>query len=759
LTNPKAPVDLSGKGNVPMFRSILAPLLLALVVAGLFLSSTQASVQETKDLFAPVFINRPSELYFSHCDTARYTFQAVSSATGLPSIWVRYRLVSGPGMIDSITGEWKLGPIFNHDSLGTFELEVGASELGLETEGLQNCHVMIAIADYLPLPHPATRDWQVSVGSVGQMEFRYSQVLQCGVAHTFLAGVTPNFSGAISYEDFGGQSTLTCQPGYADAGTSFNVRIGLTDDLDTTYLGFSLLVPSPPTQPELAIKISSRANELPGLFVEVPVTLDSPQTSNSLGGFDFLIAYDNTALALQTVSADSSGLYRDCKWEYFAFRYGSYGDCNGGCPSGLVKVVGLAETNNGDIHPLCGPSLRPPSATEIFRMRFLTSNRRELACTWSPIKFFWLDCSDNSLSNAGGFKLFLEQEVWDLDSIGAVPRLIDPGLATFPGYAGIPPEVCGEFSVPPSGKLAPRRNVAFYNGGIEFVCAESIDARGDINLNGIQYEIADYIMLEQFFLAGASVFDPHATGSLMASDVNRDGVQADLSDLVYLWRVMVGDAMPNPPVSSGSPKDTISVSYSNDAVNIQTQTDLAALKFVFRGAVQPSPRFASHPVTYVPSGDSTIVLVTPLPDYSSQPSFGSGPIMDIESDSGATLISASAATRQGSRVAVIIDSPTDANNHSSALPTHFALHQNYPNPFNGETVITFDLPKGAEVSLDVLNILGQVVWNSTGRYGAGSHQIRWNGTGDGGRMVSSGVYYYRLKAGGYVETKKMILLK
>jgi flagellar hook assembly protein FlgD len=88
------------------------------------------------------------------------------------------------------------------------------------------------------------------------------------------------------------------------------------------------------------------------------------------------------------------------------------------------------------------------------------------------------------------------------------------------------------------------------------------------------------------------------------------------------------------------------------------------------------------------------------------------------------------------------------------------LSQNYPNPFNPTTEISFALPSAGHVSLEVYNVLGQrVVTLVDGYREAGEHFVQWNSTDASGNQVSSGVYFYRLVAGQFVETKKMVLLK
>ena len=88
------------------------------------------------------------------------------------------------------------------------------------------------------------------------------------------------------------------------------------------------------------------------------------------------------------------------------------------------------------------------------------------------------------------------------------------------------------------------------------------------------------------------------------------------------------------------------------------------------------------------------------------------------------------------------------------IPTTFSVSQNYPNPFNPSTMIQYQLPKAATVSLKVFNTLGEMVSVIVDEYKeAGTYQARWNAN------APSGVYFYRLQAGGYVETRKMMLLR
>jgi hypothetical protein len=92
---------------------------------------------------------------------------------------------------------------------------------------------------------------------------------------------------------------------------------------------------------------------------------------------------------------------------------------------------------------------------------------------------------------------------------------------------------------------------------------------------------------------------------------------------------------------------------------------------------------------------------------------------------------------------------------AALLPASFSLGQNYPNPFNPATTIRYGLPVRSTVNLAVFNALGQQVRELVrGEEEAGFHEVRFDGSG-----ISSGVYFYRLRAGGFMETRKFLLLR
>ena len=111
--------------------------------------------------------------------------------------------------------------------------------------------------------------------------------------------------------------------------------------------------------------------------------------------------------------------------------------------------------------------------------------------------------------------------------------------------------------------------------------------------------------------------------------------------------------------------------------------------------------------------------------------------------------------RRTVNIPVLVDVLTGFPGTDSDIPQRFALMQNFPNPFNPLTTIRYELPRESKVVLKIYNVIGQEVATlvndvqRAGRYGV-------NFTSEG---LASGVYFYRLQANDFVETKKLLLLK
>jgi hypothetical protein len=94
--------------------------------------------------------------------------------------------------------------------------------------------------------------------------------------------------------------------------------------------------------------------------------------------------------------------------------------------------------------------------------------------------------------------------------------------------------------------------------------------------------------------------------------------------------------------------------------------------------------------------------------------------------------------------------------NANSIPKRFSLYQNYPNPFNPVTTIKYDIPKDERVTIIIYDILGREITRlvNTELIKAGSHEIKWDASG-----LASGIYIYRIEAGQFTESKKMVLIK
>ncbi|GAB4336604.1 MAG: hypothetical protein Kow0037_18090 [Calditrichia bacterium] len=130
-------------------------------------------------------------------------------------------------------------------------------------------------------------------------------------------------------------------------------------------------------------------------------------------------------------------------------------------------------------------------------------------------------------------------------------------------------------------------------------------------------------------------------------------------------------------------------------------------------------------------------------------------VIDVKQKGGSTANFWS--TFQGNyyRTGYYGDAVVGIKNTTGTLPIKFDLSQNYPNPFNPTTTIRFTIPKNVETRLEVFNVLGEKVATLINqRLKAGEYTVNWDGS-----KVASGIYFYRLKAGQYSATRRMLLVK
>ncbi len=464
-----------------------------------------------------------------------------------------------------------------------------------------------------------------------------------------------------------------------------------------------------------------------GSMENVSITLDnSTDPGNPMGGFDLLIQYDASVLSFN--SAAIGALIEADGWEYFRYRHGEAGNCgSGACPSGIVRIVAIAETNNGENHP-AGFGETPAASSELTVLSFLVTGNITFECQYVPIRFRWYDCGDNAISSKSGDTLFISRNVYDFELIG---NIADPS-ASFPTAQGANSSC--DVAVD-DGKPDLERCIDFWNGGIDIVCLDEIDDRGDVNLNSIPNEVADAVLFTNYFIYGISVFTVNVQGQIAATDVNADGLALSVADLVYLIRIVIGDAVPYAKITP------LAVRYTHDnsgVMSVKDEVQIGAVHVVISGKVDPILLADEMEIKYAFDGTNTRVLVWSIDGDSF-----TGDFLNVTGD----VVSLEMATYEGQPVSLEV------------LPTEYALNQNYPNPFNPSTVISFSLPTQSDYTLTIFNVNGQKVAAFDGSAEAGQHEVVW----EAGTVHASGIYFYRLVAENgtdrYVDTKKMVLLK
>ena len=318
-----------------------------------------------------------------------------------------------------------------------------------------------------------------------------------------------------------------------------------------------------PTGTPFAISSNDTVYAYPGETVDIPVIKTAG--SELMYGFDFLMDFDHIALGFIEIIPggifNDSGTYR---WEYFNYRFDE--------DSGLVRIVGVADTNNGDVYPL---TYEIPDGTVLFTLRFNVTNDPTMYNLFIPIRFAWNDCSDNVIAASGGDSLFLSYHVYN-----AAGNDITDTLGVFPTFGGAPQECLADNTID--------RFIDFYSGGV-YIADMMAGERGDMNCNGIAYEMADWVIFYNYFLNCFVAFGDNAQCAIQNSDINGDRKFLSIEDLSYIQRVICG--LEEPMQGVGTP-DFDTVYFSHDAetkaVSVQYHSNLTAVTVVFYGEIHPN---------------------------------------------------------------------------------------------------------------------------------------------------------------------------
>lgn len=415
-----------------------------------------------------------------------------------------------------------------------------------------------------------------------------------------------------------------------------------------------------------------------------------------VGSFNLLINYDVTALNISSLTNDGT---RASDFEYFNYVL------NEADIPGNVRIQA-----NASLSGTPGAAL-PVGDGSIARFRFRAASNLAYAGLQIPVRFVFLDGfarNDNTLTGADGNKIGQQE-------------------------------------------------IEYTDGSVYFNDVGQIRL-GDINLNGLTYEVADVVYFTNFMMN--PVLYPFSILQYANSDVNRDGLAATVADLVKLINVVVSGGARSPLATGGEDlAASIQSRQINDRLSIDCESDFAVggalITIATQSTIEPGSITVAQngmTVTQFQDGNGLRVLIYSM-EGASIPA-GSNEILAIDGINDFTIEAVDLASSDGRYV------PVDPGSKPVNLPGEYVLHQNYPNPFNPETRIAFDLPESGRVELALYNVLGRRITTlANGIFTAGLHEVTWDGRDEKGASVSSGVYLYRLETPLGSISRKMILLK
>ncbi|MEE9554074.1 MAG: FlgD immunoglobulin-like domain containing protein [candidate division Zixibacteria bacterium] len=365
-----------------------------------------------------------------------------------------------------------------------------------------------------------------------------------------------------------------------------------------------------------------------------------------------------------------------------------------------IRIVGLADVTGNGI-------ALPPGDNAIIMLHCYISDGDEFLGEYGWLRFLTNDSNDNTMSDTTGYLLIHPE--------------LDDGWA----HAIGPDDV----------------------------------VIGDINLNEMAWEIADGILLANYLVDPEGF--PLSPIQLIASNTNGDEDEGTVADLIFLLNVLLGEYAP-PRINYGLDMNAVisieDMGVSDDRFIVGYDSDIPAGGALIR----------------IDHGGAEIGEVISRTDmnmqYSDKDGILSVLLFDMEGDyinpgtelfefniiSGKlkpSFTQLQVSDRFGNQIPV-------EGRIETGLPDAYQLYGAYPNPFNASANISFSLPSVSDVELTIFNVLGQEVRSITvENMSPGLGSINWDGTTERGNTAASGVYLYRIEAGDFSATSRMVLLK
>jgi len=316
----------------------------------------------------------------------------------------------------------------------------------------------------------------------------------------------------------------------------------------------------------------------------------------------------------------------------------------------------------------------------------------------------------------------------------------------------------------------------------EMICSKALSYKvGDFNGDD-EVDVVDVVALVNYLFRDAEGHEP-----LEAGNVNGDDI-ANVTDVVYLVNYLFRDGVD--PCNCTIPEELLARTQERSKavlglcfpaedesrqMEIMLEAEVAEevagieidLSFdpsqVEVQEISTTLRTGNLGLYYhIESGKVKIGMVDIYGANTLAP--GEGAILNIKFQKNKTQAGTSSARIDDAIVvntmAEELDVQIEPNKVIRSIPQTFSLAQNYPNPFNARTVIKYSLPKDSKVEITIYNILGRKVKTLVNEHQkAGYKTVIWDGKNQKGNEVATGVYFYRITADDFVQSKKMLLLK
>lgn len=285
----------------------------------------------------PVFTNTPpASVNRNHCLTYTFDFDATEGGNQPPANPVTFS--TSAGNINPVTGELTVNPI---PTCGSTDVTVTATNA---CQGTAQHNFTINWTNNNPnITNCPPGVILVGMGNAVSRDLDAIDPDPCDALTWSVVANDP----VVNAPTIDGLGNFNWLSDVTEGGTTKTFTVTVVDPCGgqaTCNITIEVLT----TQP-FVIQIEKTHNSFQGMFEYVSIT--KVAGSECIGGFDFLVAYDATALTLMSAQLGAGLGPQGLGWEYFTYRGGPFGNCGSACPSGMVRLVAIADINNGANHP------------------------------------------------------------------------------------------------------------------------------------------------------------------------------------------------------------------------------------------------------------------------------------------------------------------------------------------------------------------------------------------------------------------------